>query len=60
MRKVSDSHLERCLVLVTQLMHLTDRMLMECDDDSCLLLCAILRDSAYQIRRAVERYRNQL
>jgi hypothetical protein len=59
MGRLPETTLDRSLVLVAQLMELADQMLLECEDHSCLLFGAIVRDSAYQIKRAVEGYRTQ-
>ena len=41
-------------------MDLADQALIECEEDSCLLLSSIIRDSAYSIKQAVAMYVHRL
>ena len=51
----SVKYASRAVELAGRLNELADDGQSECDDDECMLLCAIVRDCAYRIRRQAER-----
>ncbi len=48
-------HIDQAIDLAEKMIHLADDVEAKCDDDRCLVVCSIIRDSAYKIRRAAER-----
>ena len=56
MRTISPETIQDSILLTKRLIGLADEALVECEDDSCLLLCFIIIDSAYSIRQALDRY----
>ena len=55
MSKRSNQHIKKALELAKQLMCLADNGDMHRRDDSCGVLYAVIRDSAYRIKERAER-----
>lgn len=53
-------HFEEALALTQKMLDFADLGLGQCGHDGCLLLDGIIRDDAYAIRAAVERYLREL
>ncbi|MGA7879216.1 MAG: hypothetical protein WCA08_26395 [Desulfoferrobacter sp.] len=60
MNKLSRETIHESLLLTRRLIDLADKALDECEEDSCLLLSSIIRDSAYSIKQAVSMYVHRL
>lgn len=54
------NHLNEALVISRAMMQLADRREVDCSHDGCLLLDSVIRDCAYKIRAAAERFRCEL
>ncbi len=48
-------HIDAAFDLAEKMTQLADDVEATCDDDRCLVVCSIIRDSAYKIRQAAER-----
>jgi hypothetical protein len=55
-----DGHIHEAIVIAEAMIRLADQREMHCDHDGCLLLDGVIRDCAYKIRAAAERYRDEL
>ena len=53
-------HLDEALVISRAMIQLADRREVDCSHDGCLLLDSVIRDCAYKIRAAAERFRREL
>ena len=53
---LSSETIEESLLLTRRLLDLADKAFEECEEESCLLLSSIIRDSAYAIKQAVAMY----
>lgn len=56
MNKMFHETIGESLLIARRLIDLADKTVAECKDDSCLLLCAMIRDSGYAVERAVMLY----
>jgi hypothetical protein len=54
------AHIHEAMVIAEAMIRLADRREADCDHDGCLLLDGVIRDCAYKIRAAAERYREEL
>ena len=54
------THITEVLAIAKAMMQLADRREADCNHDGCLLLDGVIRDCAYKIRAAAERYRMEL
>jgi hypothetical protein len=54
------NHLNEALVISRAMIQLADRREVDCSHDGCLLLDSVIRDCAYKIRAAAERFRCEL
>lgn len=54
------AHIREAIVIAEAMMRLADKRENECDHDGCLLLDGVIRDCAYKIRAAAERYQEEL
>ncbi len=48
-------HIDAAIDLAEKMTQLADDVEAKCDDDRCLVVCSVIRDSAYKIRQAAER-----
>jgi hypothetical protein len=55
-----NGHIHDAMVIAEAMIRLADKRENECDHDGCLLLDGVIRDCAYKIRAAAERYRKEL
>jgi hypothetical protein len=46
--------IEKAIELAEKMIQLADDVEVRCDDDHCLVVYGVIRDSAYKIRRAAE------
>ena len=53
-------HVREALVIAEAMIQLADRREEDCSQDGCLLLHGVIRDCAYKIRAAADRYRQEL
>ena len=54
------AHIHEATVIAEAMIRLADRREADCDHDGCLLLDGVIRDCAYKIRAAAERYSEEL
>jgi len=54
------AHIKEAFVISEAMIRLADRREEVCSHDGCLLLDSVIRDCAYKIRAAAERYRREL
>lgn len=57
MEQKSEGFLDRASETARQLTILADEGECEVQDDGCIVMCSVIRDCAYKIRREVERER---
>lgn len=53
-------HITEALIISDAMIQFVDRAEEECSLDGCLLLHGVIRDCAYKIRAAAERYQNEI
>ncbi|MGA7878647.1 MAG: hypothetical protein WCA08_23505 [Desulfoferrobacter sp.] len=58
MTRFKDSKICGAMELARGIIWIADQLENECPDDTCLLTCGIVKDSAYRIRKVIqERFR---
>ena len=50
----TDRYIREGIRIASELNALAEEVQAECDDDGCMVLCGVMRDCAYKIRRHAE------